>query len=177
MAQRDAAGLSQLSADQLAVIDGLVRQDEAANKFKNNDVDHTRFTQRRTARERELAGLDRLTPAQQAQLDDLAAKRLPGTEPSTVAAVAGLASAPAVTPQVSATPAKLDVHGEISFTYGWGPGGNTTGGDVILTYADPAGRYGVMVGYSTFRGPGLPLGYYPGYGPIRSYPGAVPKFP
>ena len=83
-AQRESAGLSQLTADQLAVIDGLVRQDEAASKFKNNAVDHTRFTQRRTARERELAGLDRLTPAQLALLDDLTARRIPGTEPSSV---------------------------------------------------------------------------------------------
>jgi hypothetical protein len=177
-AQRDSAGLSQLTADQLAVIDGLVRQDEAASKFKNNGVDHTRFTQRRTARERELAGLDRLTPAQQAQLDDLAARRIPGTEPSSVAAaVAAQASAPGVTPQTTVTPTKPDIHGEVSFTYGWGRGGNTMGGDVILTYTDPAGRYGIMAGYSEFRGPGLPLGFYPGYGPIRAYPGAVPRFP
>lgn len=177
-AQRDSAGLSQLTADQLAVIDGLVRQDEAASKFKHNDVDHTRFTQRRTAREREVAGLDRLTPAQQALLDDLAARRIPGTEPSNVAAaVAGLAAAPAVTPQTTVTPAKPDIHGEVSFTYGWGRGGNTMGGDIFLTYTDPAGRYAVTAGYSEFRGPGLPLGFYPGYGPIRTYPGAAPKFP
>ena len=177
-AQRDAAGLSQLTADQVAVIDGLVRQDEAASKFKNNAVDHTRFTQRRTVREREVAGLDRLTPAQEALLDDLTARRIPGTEPATVAAaLAAQASAPGVTPQTTVVAPKPDIHGEVSFTYGWGRGGNTMGGDVILTYADPAGRYGVMVGYSEFRGPGLPLGFYPGYGPIRPYPGAAAKFP
>jgi hypothetical protein len=47
-AQRDHAGLTQLSADNVAVIDGLIRQDEAASKFRDNDVDHTRFSQRRT---------------------------------------------------------------------------------------------------------------------------------
>src|SRR4051794_10322796 len=78
-AQRDLAGLSQLTGDNLAVIDGLVRQDDAASKFKDNDVDHTRFSQRRTERERELAGLDHLSSSQLTALDNFVGQRISGT--------------------------------------------------------------------------------------------------
>src|SRR6185312_15931005 len=70
-AQRERAGLTQLNADNVAVIDGLVRQDEAASKFRDNDVDRTRFSERRTPREREIAGLEHLSASQLTALDDL----------------------------------------------------------------------------------------------------------
>jgi hypothetical protein len=170
---RERTGLTQLSDDNVAVIDGLVRQDDAASKFKHNDVDHTRFSQRRTAREREIAGLDRLTPAQVKLLDDLVGQRISGISPVATAVVAAANSAGTTAkPVVSAAPG-LDIHGEIGFTYGWGSGSSFSGGDIVLTHDDPAGRYSILVGYSQYQGKGLypAFGLFPGYGP---YPGAMP---
>ena len=169
--QRASAGLNQLTVDNLAVIDGLVRQDLAASKFKDNDVDHTRFSQRRTARERDIAGLDRLTPAQLTQLDDLVGQRISGTVPAPIAIITST-SGTAVKPDLPTH--KLDIHGEISFTYGTGKGGSVMGGDLVLTYDDPAGRYSVLVGYSEYQGKGLAPCFYPGYGFYRPYPGVMP---
>jgi hypothetical protein len=161
---RDRTGLSQLTADNIAVIDGLVRQDEALSKFKDNNVDHTRFSQRRTPREREISGLDHLTVAQVALLDDLVRLRITGVSPIS-AALAGTVSGPAISPGL--TDKKLDIHGEVGFTYGWGDGGNFSGGDIVLTQTDPAGRYSVLVGYSQYQGEGTSSWLYPGYGPYR----------
>lgn len=169
--QRDRAGLTPLSADNIAIIDGLVRQDEAASKFKNNDVDHTRFSARRTPRELDIAGLDRLTPTQLARLDDLVGQRISGTAPAAEATIVSTTS-PAVKPGLASQ--KLDIHGELSFTYGWGKGGSVSGGDIILTYDDPAGRYSLLAGYSEYQGKGLAPCFSPGYGPYRPYPGALP---
>ena len=152
-AQRDRAGLSVLSEDNVAVIDGLVRQDEAASKFKDNDVDHTRFSQRRTPRERVISGLDRLNAAQLAQLDDLVGERISGTAPAEPVATIVSANSTAVKPNLPTH--KLEIHGEIGFTYGWGKDGSFSGGDLVLTYDDPAGRYSVLVGYSEYHGKGL----------------------
>ncbi|MEO6873234.1 MAG: hypothetical protein ABI222_00290 [Opitutaceae bacterium] len=173
--EHDRAGLGQLSADNLAIIDGLVRQDDAASKFKNNEVDGTQFSQRHTPRERELAGLDLLNPAQLATLDKLigqryvvypaAARDFAATMPSVAAPLVG------VKPTLSTD--KLEIHGEISYTQGWSKGGSYSGGDILLTYADPAGRYAIAVGYGEYRGKGTLAspGFYPGYGygPYRTY--------
>ncbi|MDB6128850.1 MAG: hypothetical protein JWM35_2746, partial [Verrucomicrobia bacterium] len=115
--QRTAAGLAALTADNVAVIDGLVRQDEAASKLKNNGVDHTRFSQRRTAREREIAGLDQLNQAQVNTLDMLIGHRIAGTDSDFVASVSTEShSATGVTAVKLKRP--LEIHGEISYTYG-----------------------------------------------------------
>jgi hypothetical protein len=169
--QREATGLAHLSADNVAVIDGLVRQDEAASKFKNNNVDHTRFSARRTDRERDIAGLNQLTPAQLTRLDGLAGLRISG--PALVPG-ATIVSTTGTAVQSPTAGRKLDIHGEVSFTYGWGKGGSVSGGGIVLTYDDPEGRYSVLFGYSEYHGKGLLPCYYPGYGPYRSYPGAMP---
>jgi hypothetical protein len=62
----------------------------------------------------------------------------------------------------------------MSFTYGGGKGGNFSGGDLVLTYDDPAGRYSVLVGYSEYHGKGLSPDFCTGYGPYRAFPGAMP---
>ncbi len=171
---RDRTGLSQLTSDNVAVIDGLVRQDEAASKFKDNAVDHTRFSQRRTTRERDISGLNRLTPDEISLLDDLIGYRITGIAPASSAATATITSTAGTAVKPNLSTAKLDIHGEIGFTYGWGKGGSFSGGDIILTYDDPAGRYGVLVGYSEYEGKGLSPCTFPGYGPYRLYPGAMP---
>jgi len=162
-AQREVAGITVLSADNVAIIDGLVRQDEAASKFKNNRVDHTRFSQRRTDRERDIAGLDRLTPGQITRLDELIGERIAGPPPAPADTVTS--ASPAVSAADTQRP--LDIHGEISFTYGWGKGGSVRGGDVALWYADPERHYTVFFAYSEYRGKGRLPCFYPGFGPGR----------
>lgn len=170
-AQRERAGLNQLTADNIAVIDGLVRQDRAASKFVNNNIDHTRFSSRRTARERDIAGLDRLSPAQLTELDNLTGQRIAGTVIVPNATVTHLAGT-GVKPGATSHPAVI--HGEIGFTYGWGQGGTMSGGDIVLTYDDPAGRYAVLFGYAEYHGKGLAPCFYPGYGTYPLAPGVIP---
>lgn len=175
-AQRERAGLTQLNADNVAVIDGLVRQDEAASKFRDNDVDRTRFSERRTPREREIAGLEHLSASQLTALDDLVGRRIAGAPlaDATVVATGTAGASAGVKPNL--TPHQLDIHGEMSFTYGWGKGGSFTGGDLVLNYDDPEGRYAVQVGYSEYHGKGLAPCFAPGYGLYRGYPAGFSAF-
>jgi len=175
-AQRASSGLAQLTPDNVAVIDGLVRQDEAASHFKNNAVDGTRFTQRRTDRERELAGLNHLSPSQQAQLDALVRRRIvgPEAEPAPTGSVSTSSGTAASGINAVAYKRPLEIHGEVSYTMGWSKGGSFQGGGMVLTYDDPEHRYSVMVGYSEYHGKGLSRCFYPGGGPYRPYD-AIPS--
>ena len=167
--QRAAAGLVRLTPDNLAVVDGLVRQDLAASRYQHNAVDGTRFTQRRTTRERELAGLAHLTPAEQAQLDELVGRRIADANPvEVVPAVATAAAAAVRTVKYVAPP---EIHGSVSLTVGGGRGGSFVGGGVELTYDDPEHRYSVAVAYSVFRGRGLPWCVGPAGEPLAPLPG------
>jgi hypothetical protein len=158
--QRSQAGLAQLTADNVAVIDGLVRQDEAASKFKDNDVDHTRFSERRTPREREIAGLAHLNATQLAALDQMVKRRINGPETESVGSIT-------TTPVVIAASGveaityrrQLEIHGEMSYTYGRSSAGSFQGGELVLTYDDPADRFSVLVAYSEYHGKGLPFFY------------------
>lgn len=170
--QRTAAGLGQLTADNIAVIDGLVRQDLAATRYRNNGVDHTEFSQRRTDRERELAGLDHLTAAQRTRLDEFVRLRVADANAvftaTPVAAPAVMAGGESAVRTVKGTRAP-EIHGSVSYTVGWSKAGSFQGGDLVLTYDDPDHRYSVLVAYSQYHGKGLPLCFYPGGGPYRPY--------
>jgi len=169
-AQRAAAGLDQLTPDNVAVIDGLVRQDAAASRFKNNPVEGTRFSQRRTAREREIAGLDRLAAAQLAELDERVRRQLagPAPEPGATAALTSAAAASSGGVQAVAYKRPLELHGEVSYTVGWSKAGSFQGGDLVVSYDDPEHRYSILVGYSEYHGKGLPPWFLPGAGPGRA---------
>ncbi len=169
-AQRAAAGLDQLTPDNVAVIDGLVRQDAAASRFRNNPVEGTRFSQRRTAREREIAGLDHLATAQLAALDERVRLQLagPAPEPAATAALTSAATAGSGGVQAVAYKRPLELHGEVSYTVGWSKAGSFQGGDLVVSYDDPAHRYSVLVGYSEYHGKGLPPWFLPGVGPGRA---------
>jgi hypothetical protein len=176
--QRAGAGLTQLSEDNVAVIDGLVRQDLAASKFKNNNVDHTRFSQRRTAHERTIAGLDRLTPAQVDRLDALIRLRITGPEPELASTLSTSSGTAGSTLKSVKYQRPLEIHGEISYTYGMSKAGSFQGGGIALTYDDPDHRYSVAVAYSEYRGKGLlPYCFYPGGAPYRPYADGLPPAP
>lgn len=158
--QRTSAGLTALSSDNVAIIDGLVRQDEAASKLKNNVVDHTRFSQRRTARELEISGLNLLGAAQLDALDNFVGTRIGGTEASYISSTDSSSGTAGAVESVKLN-RPLEIHGEISYTYGRSKAGSFQGGDLVLTYDDPAHRFSVLVGYSEYHGKGLPYCFYP----------------
>jgi hypothetical protein len=155
--QRTEAGFAQLSDDNIAVIDALVRQDEAALRRQSQALRPGNFSQRRTAHETEIAGLARLSAEQRGKLDEFVARRSSAAIPELTAEVG---RAPSVRPVVeqAARPA-LEVHGSVSLTYGWSKGGNTKGGEMVVSVQDPARRFALTVSYAEYRGKGT-MSYY-----------------
>ena len=160
---REAAGLTALTAAELAALDQLVTVE--VRLARQQDLQELRgtFATRRTAEEWTQAGLDRLTPAQLAKLNALVAAAL--------AARPQPRERPRLKDQdVLAGGAKPELHGSVSLGLGWASGGRsfrTTSFDV--DYFDPVTGLEINVGYSTFKGDGF-LGYYPGYyGPYDAW--------
>lgn len=156
--QRDSAGLAQLSADQLVVLDRLVADDLAsARQLKATELSG-RFSARHTDAQRQAAGLDRLSAAQRDTLDELvagaiAAQPLPRERPRLK------------DNEVVSLKRRLEVHGGMSFTYGWASGGgNYRGASAWVDYYDPVSGLGLSVGFSRYTGD-LPYygGWWPGY--------------
>lgn len=149
--QQASAGLTKLSTDEETALNVLVAREVSAARQGGVRAFAGNFLSRRKPEERAQAGLDRLTPAEQARLKDLVA--------------AALASGPAWTEPKSKLvsldtsvkdPRHLEVHGEVSFLYGWGSGGRSIkGGSIYTTFTDPAGRYQFAVGYSQYEGSGF----------------------
>ena len=149
--QQSVAGLTKLSADEVTALNALVAREVAAARQGGVRAFAGNFLSRRKSDERAQAGLDHLSTAEQARLNDFVA--------------AALASGPAWTEPKSKLasldtavkdPRHLEVHGEISFLYGWGSGGRSIkGGSIYTTFTDPAGRYQFAVGYSQYEGSGF----------------------
>lgn len=164
-AQQAETGLDRLTVDNIAVIDALVRLDAAAaTRLVRNNIRTTHFSERRTAHEREIAGLDRLTPEQVRKLDQFVALRIPAPVPSDADLAYASVRLDATTPVAIKKPAP-EIHGSLSLTYGWSRGGSIRGADTSVTYVDPRKRYSITVGYSEYRGNGL-----------APYPYATPYF-
>ena len=151
--QRKEAGLGELTEDNIAVIDALVRQDIATVKRRNSTASLGSFSQRRTEHEREIAGLARLTPEQLARLDGLIALRVFPPPAYQLNSEHRPNSSGEMKPVTRVK--GLEIHGSVTFTYGWSKGGSVRGGDMVVTAQDPAGRYKITVGYSEYRGKGL----------------------
>jgi hypothetical protein len=170
-------GLDQLSTDNVAVIDALVRLDVAALRLRNNNIRSTRFSERRTDHERDIAGFGHLTPDQLAKLDQFVSLRIPAP---VIPASADLSHA-SVSLDAVRIPYKRpapEIHGSVTLTYGGGKGGSFRGAESVLTYVDPSRHFAVTVGYSQYSGSGL--GSYPysndgGYTPYyRPLPVIIP---
>jgi hypothetical protein len=153
--QQAEIGLDRLTVDNIAVIDALVRLDAAtATRLVRNNIRTTRFSERRTAHEREIAGLDRLSPEQMRKLDQFVALRIPSPVPADADLAYASVRLDSHTPIAVKKPAP-EIHGSVSLTYGWSRGGSIRGVDTSVTYVDPRKRYSVTVGYSEYRGSGL----------------------
>ncbi len=141
------AGLAKLSADQLAVLDALIRRDEKLQRFPDTaQPTIARFSLRLSIEERRTTGLERLTDPERARLDALVAQEESGTLPAVAAGSPGGSG-----PIGFKRPAP-EIHGMISFTYGAGSGGyREIGGSVVLDYEDPAHDFSLLVGYEEMR--------------------------
>ena len=142
--QRAAAGLDQLTSDQLAVLDALVRHDDAyAVPSTAAHPRPVRFSQRLNADERRNAGLVHLSADQLARLDALVEQRVP-LRVSFVTPAAG-----ATTPTVEVERVRPQIHGAVTLGMGWGSGGySEMGGSMVVDYSDPAHGLDVLMGYS-----------------------------
>ena len=146
-----AAGLAKLSSAEQTALNALVARELSAARAGGVTAFAGTFFSRRRSEERTAAGLDRLTPEEQTQLNAFVAS--------------ALASHPVWRESESASrlrraetsgqdPRHLEVHGEISFMYGWGRGGAFKGGSFYTTLTDPENRYTIGIGFSRFEGPG-----------------------
>jgi hypothetical protein len=151
--QRAETGLAQLTEDNVAVIDALVRQDIATVKRRNSTTSLGTFSQRRTDHEREIAGLAKLTPEQLARLDGLVGLRVFPPPSYQLNSEYRASAAPLVKPVT--TVRGLEIHGSVSLTYGWSKGGTIKGGEMEMTATDPSGRFRIRVGYGEYHGDGV----------------------
>ncbi len=158
--QQASAGLTKLSVDEQTALNALVAREVSAARQGGVRAFAGNFLSRRKLEERAQTGIDRLTPAEQARLNDLVATAL-AAGPAWTEPASKLASLDTSVKD----PRHLEVHGEVSFMYGWGSGGRSIkGGSIYTTFTDPAGRYQFAIGYSQYEGSGF-LGRGFGGGP------------
>jgi hypothetical protein len=161
--QRAAAGLNQLTDDNLAVIDALVRQEEAIARRRGANALFGSFSGRRSAHEKEIAGLALLTAEQLAYLDALIGARTGTNAPFFSAGVGGspLRLKPAETKR------RLEIHGSVSLMYGWSKTGSVRGGELVVNMRDPAHPdFSLTISYAEYRGKGI----MPYYDPMLDLP-------
>jgi hypothetical protein len=170
--QRAEAGLAQLTDDNVAVIDALVRQEETTLRRRGARTLFGSFSQRRSAHEREIAGFARLAPAQLARLDELIAARTSTTLPQLSAAVG--TSPLRLQPAERKSP--LEIHGAVTLTYGWSNAGSFRGGEMVVNIRDPARpNFSLTLSYAEYRGKGLATPYFdplydlPRYRPLDEF--------
>jgi hypothetical protein len=153
--QQATAGLTALAPAERAALDRLVAAELAVvRQGELRDLAGT-FVSRRSEAEQKSAGLDRLTPAELAKLDEL------------VAAALAARPKPKERPRlkdddVIGAARKPEIHGAVSFAYGWGGGGTFRASSLWVDYFDPASGLGVGIGLATISGDGF-YGYYPDY--------------
>ena len=171
MDEFSAAGLQKISSDQVAILDALVRRDEAA--ALQTTPAHPRaalFSQRLSADERANAGLPLLTAAEIARIDAQVARLENLAAPASAAlATAGGSLAPTAAPAYRALP---QIHGSVSLFYGTGSRGYSSQGySVDLIYHDPDHDYTITAGYSEVRSKGrLFRRDCPGADPLEAAP-------
>ncbi len=159
--QKNTAGFTALSATELTALDQLVADELAYARRENLTALDGTFVARQTETGRKAAGLDRLTPEQVARLNEL------------VAAAITARPAPKERPRLKDSDVfvknKPEVHGSVTFGYGWSRGGSARFGSFYTEYYDPATRLSLGIGVSTFNGSGYWGG---GPGSDYAYPGS-----
>lgn len=147
-------GLAHLSADQIAVLDALVRNDINTAEFQRQPRP-VLFSQRLSENERRNAGFILLTETELAQLDATVARfsQPRTTDSSQTATLHSPAKDRAATSFLfKRVP---EIHGSVTLMVAGGSGGYSAyGGAIDLTYDDPAHNFSLSVGYSEIRSSG-----------------------
>ena len=160
--QRTTAGLDHLSTAEQTALNTLVAREVAFARQGKVRAFAGTFATRRHGTEAQAAGLDRLTPEEQARLDDYVS--------------AALAAGP-VKPEPKELPARavtggnrLQIHGSISLALGWGGGGSFRAGSIDTDIYDPDTGLHLSLGVGEFSGKGWwPCAAgYPRYDPSLS---------
>lgn len=155
--EKGEAGLTALSAAELTALDALVAEDLARARQPDTAALPGTLAERHPDDRAHAAGLDRLTPAQLARLDELIAASVytrptPKTRPRL-----GLKDSEVLSEQ-----GRLRVHGGMSVTVGGGSGRSFHGSSAWVSYYDPVTGIGLGFSFSHYSGDGL-YGSYPGY--------------
>ena len=164
--QRSAAGLDRLSTSEQAVLNTLVAREVSFARQGNVRGFAGTFVSRRHGTEAHDAGLDQLSADEQAKLDDYVS--------------AALAAGPVKPEPKELKPGdvtgehRLQVHGEVSLTYGWGGGRSFRAGSLYTDIYDPETGVRVGIGLGEVSGDAR-LIYGPGgfYGYDSYYPGSA----
>ena len=142
--ERADSGLVNLTSDQIAILDALVRRDIAA-AGRTTPEREPKFSDRLTADERTNAGLTLLAADQLARLDSYVARLLVPPPSATFGYSAPRNNAAITARTLRRAP---EIHGSISLMYGQGNDGySERGGAMVLSYDDPSG-VSLLVGYS-----------------------------
>jgi len=124
--QQVACGVAALTEAERGALNELVAAEVALARQGGTEAFTGTFTSRRSANARAAAGIDRLSPEEIAELDRL------------VAALITTGPHQRYTPRrftetVTKAQDRLEIHGEVSFTYGWGSGGRDFKGGSLTT--------------------------------------------
>ncbi|MFI5355883.1 MAG: hypothetical protein ACHQ4G_00965 [Opitutales bacterium] len=152
-AEQAALGLPKLSAAQTTALNALVARDLLSARQGGVTAFAGTFTGRRTPAERRRAGLDQLTPPEQDTLNTLVAEAM-AQPPTPAPSVAGLRQE---NPEAVNVPRRLQIHGMLSYTYGWGGGGSFQAASLYTEVTDPDHNVTVAVGIDTIKGDGYLL--------------------
>jgi hypothetical protein len=175
--EKAASGITKLTAAQVAALDVLVSHDATLAEQGGVTRFSSGFLARHPGAEREAAGISRLSDSEQATLDTLVARTIalgpPPDQPFTYKPPQAKPAPPPAPSEVAVTaPPQMEVHGDLSFTFGaGGHGSNFYGTSMDLNVTDPSGKFTLGVGFDDYRGKG-PLalyGPYSPYGPFGLY--------
>lgn len=157
--EQAAAGLTRLSAEQQVALNALVAREVTFARQGGVTAFAGTFFSRRRPEERVNAGLDQLSAAEIERLNTLVAGAI-ASSPVPVTTTRRMRE------EELRRQRRVEVHGEVSFVYGWGPGGRDwRGGSVYTEFYDRDTGVSLGVGLSSYHGDGWwsPYAYDDGY--------------
>lgn len=145
---QSAAGITKMSADEQSLLNSLVAREVSLARAGNVRGFAGTFIGRRTADERAKAGLDRLMPDEQVRLNSLVAMAL-------AAGPVRRESAQYLGKDAVSVLNRLQIHGEVSLTFGSSGGGhNFYGSSLFTTITDPETNLTIGIGLEQYKGDG-----------------------
>jgi hypothetical protein len=148
-AQLTATGLATLTAAQRETLDAMVSRELQSARQGGVRAFAGTFISRRSTVELNQTGLDRLSAIEKNALNDTVATAIATQLPAPLP-VSFLRQSPPETE--SRLHRRLQVHGEVTLTYGTGRGGSFQGASLYTEMTDPERKVTLGVGLSTFHG-------------------------